>query len=138
MSDVSTDPLAARYGRPGPARRRGLVVAAAFLALVGLAWVGWVVWSQSTPEVQSSLRTYDVVDTHRADASVAVRARSADVEASCQLRAYGADRTTVGELNFDVTGVEGTEVREVTLRTERRASSVQLVGCTADGQNRPR
>jgi hypothetical protein len=138
VSDVRIDPLDARYGRPGPGRRRALIAVATAVCLVALGWLGWVVWSQSTPEVQSSLRTYDVVDTHRADASVVVKARSADVVASCQVRAYGADRTTVGELNFDVSGVDGTAVREVSVRTEREASSVQLVGCTADGQNRPR
>jgi hypothetical protein len=138
VSDVTTDPLAARYGRPGHGRRRGWVLAAVAVAVVGLGWLGWVIWSQSTPEVQSSLRTYEVVDSHRAEASVVVKARSADVEASCLVRAFGADRTTVGEVNVDVSGVDGTEVREVSLRTERRASSVQLIGCTTEGQDRPR
>jgi hypothetical protein len=138
VSDVRTDLLAERYGRPGRGRRGVLLTVAGGVCLVALGWIAWVVWSQSTPQVQSSLRTYDIVDSHRADASLVIKARSADVEASCLVRAYGVDRTTVGERSFAVSGVRGTEVREVSLRTEREASSVQLVGCTAKGQNRPR
>ncbi len=138
MSDVRTDPLTDRYGRPGPGRRRTLLAVAVALCLVAFGWLAWVVWSQSTPEVQSSLRTYDVVDTHRVDAAVMVKARNEEVEASCLVRAFGADRTAVGELNFRVADVRGTSIRRVNVRTERAASSVELIGCTADGQTRPR
>lgn len=138
MSDVRTDLLAERYGRPSTARRRTLLAVAAAVCLVALGWLAWVVWSQSNPQVQSSLRTYDVVDTHRVDAAVMVKARNEGVEASCLVRAYGADRTTVGELNFRVAGVRGTTIRRVSVRTERAASSVELIGCSAHGQTKPR
>lgn len=130
--------MAERYGRTSPARRRTLLNLSVLVCLVALGWLAWVVWSQSTPQVQSSLRTYDVVSTHRADASVLVKTRNEGVRASCQVRAFGADRTAVGQLSFRVTGVRGTAVRLVQVRTEREASSVELIGCTADGQNRPR
>ena len=54
--------------------------------------------------------------------------------ASCTLRAFAEDHSTVGELAFEP--VDGRN--EVTLRTERRATSVTLLGCTAPGQPRPR
>ena len=57
-----------------------------------------------------------------------------DVVASCTLRAFADDHTTVGELAFEP--VDGRN--EVTVRTERRATSVTLLGCTAPGQPRPR
>lgn len=138
MSDVRNGLQAERYGRPSPARRHTLIAVAGAVCGVALSWLAWVVWSQSTPLVQSSLRTYDVVSTHRADASVLVKTRDEGVEASCQVRAFGADRTAVGQRTFRVTGVRGTSVRLVQVRTEREASSVELVGCTANGQNRPR
>ena len=79
-----------------------------------------------------------MVDTHSATASVAVRTADEDVKASCLVRAVGADHSVVGELNFVVTGVKGTVNRDVTLRTEREATSVEMVGCTTKDQSRPR
>ena len=44
----------------------------------------------------------------------------------------------VGEINFVVTAVKGTIHRDVTLRTEREATTVDMVGCTTKDQARPR
>ena len=44
------------------------------------------------------------------------------------------DHTTVGEVAF--TPTDG--LNEVVVRTERRATTVEKLGCTAPGQNRPR
>jgi uncharacterized protein DUF4307 len=79
-----------------------------------------------------------VVDSHAVKASVAVRTANEDVRASCLVRATGADHSVVGELNFVVTGVKGTVHRDVTLRTEREATTVEMVGCTTKDQSRPR
>jgi hypothetical protein len=121
------DPLADRYGRPSPTRRRVL------LALVGLvvaafgAWVVWVVLLHGSPEVSAGIQGYDVVDEHTATAVVDVRLEEG-VAATCVVRASAEDKTTVGELSF--TPTDGRN--EVTVRTERLATTVDLVGCTAD------
>jgi hypothetical protein len=138
VTDVRTDEVADRYGVPSPRRRRAVVIASGVVGVVALAWLAWAVWFQSTPDVQSSLRSFDVVDSHSASAVVAVNTRSEDVVGSCLVRAFGEDHSVVGELNFKVTGLSETTLREVTLRTERKATSVELVGCTAAGQPRPR
>ena len=56
------------------------------------------------------------------------------VVASCTLRAFAEDHTVVGELVFAPKGGKSDQ----SVRTERRATSVELLGCTAPGQNRPR
>jgi hypothetical protein len=61
------------------------------------------------------------------------------VRASCLLRAYAEDHSVVGERHVAV----GPERRaRVTLtssvRTEREATSVELIGCTTAEQKRPR
>lgn len=127
-----------RYGTASPRRRRLVVAVSGVVGVVALAWLAWAAWFQSTPDVQSSLRSFDVVDTHQVTASVAVKPRDADVRASCLVRAFGEDHSVVGELNFEVTGVSGTDVREVTVRTEREATSVELIGCRAGDQARRR
>jgi hypothetical protein len=127
-----------RYGADSPARRRMVVIASGVVGLVALSWLAWVVWFQSTPDVQSALRSFEVVDSHAVTASVTVKPHDADVVATCLVRAVGRDRSVVGELTFRVTGVEGTVRRDVTVRTEREATSVEMVGCTTKDQARPR
>ena len=138
MTDVRTDQVADRYGAPSPRRRRAVIIASGVVGVVALAWLAWAAWFQSTPEVQSSLRSFDVVDRHGASAVVAVDTRSEEVSANCLVRAFGEDHSVVGELNFKVAHVSDTALREVSIRTERKATSVELVGCTAPGQQRPR
>jgi hypothetical protein len=138
VSDVRTDALADRYGSVRPARRRAVILASGLVGVIALAWVAWAAWSQSTPEVQSSLRSFEVLDTHTVKARVTVQPSSSSVRASCLLRAYAVDKSVVGERNFPVTDTEGRTTLEVEFRTEREATSVVLVGCTAPGQSRPR
>ncbi len=130
----SAPDLAHRYGAPTPGRRRALLVACVVLAAAFLGWLGWTIWEQSTPDVRSDLVSYDVVDQHQATAVVEVRLADADVRASCTLRAYAEDHSVVGELAFRPSEGRSTQ----TVRTEREATSVELVGCTAPGQDRPR
>ena len=127
--------LADRYGAPAPWRRRALLCVIVLVAAAFLGWLGWTAWSHSTPEVESSLVTYDIEDDHTALATVEVRLRDDNVDATCTLRAYAEDHTVVGELSFTPAG-EGRS--DHTVRTERRATSVESLGCTAPGQNRPR
>ncbi len=138
MDDVQPDLLQERYGTAGPGRRRLIVLVSGLIGVLALVWLGWATWFQGTPEVQSSLRTFDVVDTHTVNATVILKPRSAEVSANCLLRAFAADHSVVGELNFTSTGTTGNTLRQVRLRTEREATSVELVGCTAPGQSRPR
>ncbi len=128
-----TSDLADRYGAPSRWRRPVTVGVAVALAVVSLGWLGWTVWFHSTPAVTSDLVSFDVTSDHETLARLDVELGDG-VEASCRLRAFAEDHTTVGELAF--TPVDGTN--EVVIRTERRATTVEKLGCTAPGQPRPR
>ena len=128
-----TSDLADRYGAPSRWRRPVTVGVAVALAVVSLGWLGWTVWFHSTPAVTSDLVSFDVTNDHETSARLDVELGDG-VEASCRLRAFAEDHTTVGELEF--TPVDGTN--EVVIRTERRATTVEKLGCTAPGQPRPR
>ena len=126
-----------RYGAPAPWRRRALI---AGVVVVALAFGGWLAWStieNSTPDVQSELIGFDVVDEHSTTAEVDVDFGADDVRANCLVRALAEDHSTVGELSFEATPDDGTRY-EPTIRTERRATAVELVGCTTPDQHRPR
>ena len=127
--------LSDRYGAAPVWRSRLLLGLVAVVAAAFLGWLGWTVWSQVHPQVQSTLITYHVDGEHAARARVQVQLAAPDVQASCTLRAYAEDHSVVGELEFQPTQSGSLEQ---SVRTERRATSVELVGCTAPGQNRPR
>ena len=125
--------LAARYGTPSPLRRRVTVLLVVVLAATSLGWLGWTALFHATPPVESTLSSYEIVSDNEVTAVVQVSLAD-DTVASCRLRALAEDHSTVGELAFEP--VDG--ANQVTVRTERRATSVTLLGCTAPGQPRPR
>jgi len=129
---VTTD-LAERYGASSPVRRRLGVVAIVLVVTVLAGWLVWTTAFHASPPVESELSAFDIADDNSATAVVSV-ALEDDVIASCTLRAIAEDHSTVGELAF--APVDGRN--EVAIRTERRATSVTLLGCTAPGQPRPR
>ena len=132
-----TDTLADRYGVASPWRRRVLVAVTAVLAASFLAWLAWSIWGHSTPQVTSELETFSITDDHSATAVLVVRLADDEVEATCTLQALAEDHAVVGELAFTPDPEVGRrQVQEI--RTERRATSVQSLGCTAPGQKRPR
>lgn len=135
-----SDSLTERYGAPSPVVRRTLVAVVVVVAAAFLGWLAWAAVDQGDPDVTSDLVTWDVVGEHEVTTRVDVRLRTEDVVATCLLRAYAEDHTVVGELSFEVGTAdvaEGTELTRV-IRTERRATSVESVGCTTPDQPRPR
>lgn len=131
------DTLEQRYGAPSPLRRRVVIAASVLVALVFGSWLAWTTYVHASPEVTSELETFSVQDENTVTAVLVVSLDSADVQASCTLRAYAEDHSTVGELTFTPDPSLGR--RQVqTIRTDRRATSVESQGCTAPGQDRPR
>ena len=131
------DTLAERYGVAPAWRRRALLAVVAVVVLVFGVWLAWTVYDHSTPSVTSELEGYDVVDDHSVTAVLVVALDSADVKASCTLRASAEDHAIVGELTFTPDPSLGR--RQVqTIRTDRRATSVESLGCTAPGQDQAR
>ncbi len=125
--------MAARYGAPSPARRRALVAVIGVLAVGALTWLGWVAFVHSTPDASSELVAFEVVDDHTATASLVVD-MEAGADVTCVVQAAAVDGAGVGTLSFKA--VPGRN--DVTLRTERRATTVDKVGCTTPDQERPR
>ncbi|UDY22962.1 DUF4307 domain-containing protein [Nocardioides sp. Kera G14] len=96
-----------------------------------LVWLGWVIWLKVNPAVTSNLVTWKVVDEHSVTAKVSVQLDSGAKNPTCLLRATAEDHTTVGEKSF----VPHDGNNEVAIRTERTATSVESIGCTAHNQN---
>jgi hypothetical protein len=138
MGDV-TD-LDQRYRGPSRTARVLALVLVVALAGSGIGFLGWSVLFQANPKVTSALTMFTVPrdQDHLVIANITVNRDSQFTDASCRLIAIAEDHAVVGELTVPV--VDGPEKQslQVEVRTERRATSVDLVGCTAPGQGRPR
>ena len=135
MTDGSRT-LADRYGRPAPWRRTAVLVGSGILGLLALTWLAWTTVFHASPDVSSEIVGWEVVDDNAitAQVDVVLRGDADDLEATCRVRAIAADHTVVGEASF----VPEDGRNEVEVRTERRATAVESVGCTTPDQHRPR
>jgi hypothetical protein len=133
VTDGRSPTLADRYGRPSPWRRTAVVVGSGIVGVVALAWLAWATFFHASPDVSSELVSWEVVDDNTVTAQIDVVLRDA-ADASCVVRAVSADHTVVGEATF--VPREGRNV--VSVRTERRPTSVENIGCTTADQHRPR
>lgn len=115
-----------RYGGARPGRRRAAVLVVGALAVVFLAWLGWTAWYHSTPPVRGGLVSFTIDSDRQVTATYDARVRNSSSQGSCLLRATATDHQTVGETTVPVTS-DGRY--RVSFRTERRATSVELVHC---------
>jgi hypothetical protein len=129
--------LEQRYGAAPPWRRPLLLGAVALVVVALLALWGWITVFQSDPPVSSVEIGHAVVDDHTATVEFRITYGDGPVEASCRARAVAADKSIVGELVVEPDPDEG-PVHEIEISTERRATTVEWIGCTAEGQPRPR
>lgn len=122
-----------RYGAPPQWRRPMTVGLTGLMGVIAMSWLIWTAAFHSTPDVSSELIAFDVTSDDETVATMQVKLRDG-VAATCRVRAYAEDHTSVGELAF--TPVDGNN--DVVVRTERRATTIEKLGCTAPGQPRPR
>lgn len=132
------DDVSTRYGRPNRTTRGIIAAVTILLVSMSLVWLAWAAWFQGTPDVQSQLQGFDIVDDHNTQARIMVKLDNPDIKAHCLIQALAEDHSVVGEVNLKVTGTEGRMVHTVDIRTERPTNAVELVGCTTDRQKRPR
>jgi hypothetical protein len=130
--------LEQRYRGPGRVQRAVALVVVAGLVLSGVGFLAWSVVFASNPEVTSRLTTFTVTGDHRAFATITVARDSEFTEATCRLEAVATDHSVVGVADVPVVDGPRTQGLKVEVRTSRRATGVQLLGCTAPGQQRPR
>jgi hypothetical protein len=113
-----------------------VVVGSGLVGALALTWVAWTTFFHATPDASSQIVGWEVVDDHavivRID--VVLRGDPESREVSCAVRAIAADHTVVGEVTFSPEDGRN----QVAVRTERRATSVESLGCTTPDQPRPR
>ena len=129
------DSLAQRYGAPSRGRRTVLVVLVVAVVAAFLAWLLWAMLFHANPPVSSEEVGHQIVDDHTATIKVNVQYGDGPVEATCVARAISHDKAVVGEQSFTPDPKDG-PTYEVTVKTERRATTVEWIGCKAADQPR--
>ncbi len=118
----------------------GTLIIVTFSAIVVVAFAAvwtWITIAQSDPPVSSELISSEIVDDHTATAVIRVQWGDEPVAAQCTVRALAPDKAVVGQATFEPGPDDGPD-HTVEIATERRATAVENIGCTAEGQPRPR
>jgi hypothetical protein len=130
--------LEQRYRGPSRASRLVALVLVVALAASGGGFLVWTLVDSSTPEVNSQMSAFEILDDHTAVATITVLRDSQFTEATCTLVAIAADHTVVGTVPVRVADGPEKQTMRVEIRTERRATSIDNTGCTTPNQPRPR
>lgn len=134
----SADPsLAQRYGAPSRLRRGLVIGLAALIIMPGVAWLAWATLSHANPAVASQVVAHEIVDDHTATVTALIEYDDGPVPATCTARAIAHDKAVVGEVNVQPDPDDGRQ-QTFTIATDRRATTVDWIGCTTEGQPRPR
>jgi uncharacterized protein DUF4307 len=121
--------MAERYGRTSPGRRWAGIVAMAIGVLALLGWVVWAALAQSHNSVGGLVESYDVRSPHEVSVTVQITRTSTDA-VHCTITAIATDHTEVGQRVVRLpAGPSGTRTITTVVRTEREATTADVVDC---------
>jgi hypothetical protein len=121
--------LAERYGAPSRRNRPVLLALVAVLVLAGGAWLVWAVAGGGRSAVSSQMVGFEVRGEHAVTATFTVVRRDPQARVTCVVRALADDHAVVGEASVPVRSGAASRQVSTTVRTERRATGVDLVDC---------
>ena len=133
----SPDALAQRYGAPPRGRRLALAALATTIVVAALGWLLWTLLFHANPDIASEELGHEIVDDHLATVEVRIEMGDDVADPECAMRAISHDKAVVGDVSY-VPDLSDGPVHEIEVRTERRATTVEWIGCRAEGQPRYR
>jgi hypothetical protein len=122
-----------RYGRSADQRAdRRLKTVGAGLGVVLLAVVGWLGYDYiAGQKISAEVITFDVASDTEVQVHLEVR-KEKDATGTCTLRSRAKDGTEVGRLDVRIDQRGETRIDQVVkVRTTAKATSAELVACTA-------
>lgn len=133
MGPVTTETDAARIARRYPPRRTprwAWIPLAIACALVGGTWLLWTALYGANPPVSARITAFHVTSDTSVDAVLTVQRPDPRLAVTCTVVAKAVSYETVGQLPVEVGASEqGLLDVPVTLRTFKRATTVDLEGC---------
>ncbi|MFE0644637.1 DUF4307 domain-containing protein [Streptomyces sp. NPDC058877] len=121
-----------RYGRSADERAdRGLKVTGAVLGVLFLGLMGWFGWHYVVDnKISAELIKFDVVSPTEVQVHLEIR-KDEGVSGVCTLRSRSEDGAEVARKDVRVDDPATRIDRVFSLRTTARATSAELLGCTA-------
>ncbi|MET8507667.1 DUF4307 domain-containing protein [Streptomyces sp. SBR177] len=121
-----------RYGRSADARAdRKLMIAGAVLGTLFLALMGWFGWHYVVESrISAEIIKFEVTGDSEVQVHLEIR-KDADAKGVCTLRSRSEDGAEVGRKDVRVEENTGRLDKVYSIRTTARATSAELIGCTA-------
>ncbi|MFJ6010718.1 DUF4307 domain-containing protein [Streptomyces sp. NPDC092952] len=134
MTAVRETTVENRYGRSADQQAdRKLRIVGSVLGVVLLGVVGWIGYDYVAGQgISAEVIKRKVVSDQQVDVHLEVR-KDKDAKGYCTLRAQHRDGSDVARKDFRFDERTDRIDEVLTLRTTARATSVELLGCTADG-----
>ncbi|MCX4747070.1 DUF4307 domain-containing protein [Kitasatospora sp. NBC_01287] len=136
MTATSSTPPGAlpqgRYGRRSDQQAdRSLKVVGLVLAVLVVALVAWFGSSyiETASKLNGTVPTFQIVSDSQVQAELSVL-KDSGVGGTCTIRSQAADGSVVGMLDVPVPTHGTTYVQTVTIRTNARGTTAELMGCT--------
>ncbi|WP_426365791.1 DUF4307 domain-containing protein [Streptomyces sp. E-08] len=132
MSAVREQLPEGRYGRSADERAdRKLKIVGAVLGVVFLGVMGWFGWHYVVDnKISAEMIKFDVVSDDEVQVHLEIR-KDEGVKGVCTLRARSEDGAEVARKDVRVDDTATRVDRVFSLRTTARATSPELIGCTA-------
>ncbi|MCZ0981069.1 DUF4307 domain-containing protein [Streptomyces diastatochromogenes] len=121
-----------RYGRTADERAdRKLRITGAVLGVLFLGVMGWFGWHYVVDnKISAELIKFDVVSADEVQVHLEIR-KDKDVKGVCTLRSRSEDGAEVARKDVRIDDDAARVDRVFSLRTTARATSAELIGCTA-------
>ncbi|MEU0401422.1 DUF4307 domain-containing protein [Streptomyces sp. NPDC006197] len=132
MSAVREQLPEGRYGRSADERAdRKLRITGAVLGVLFLGMMGWFGWHYVVDnKISAEMIKFDVVSADEVQVHLEIR-KDEGVKGVCTLRSRSEDGTEVARKDVRIDDAAGRVDRVFSLRTTARATSAELLGCTA-------
>ncbi|WP_017239793.1 DUF4307 domain-containing protein [Streptomyces sp. SS] len=132
MSAVREQLPEGRYGRSADERAdRKLKITGAVLGVLFLGLMGWFGWHYVVAnKISAEMIKFDVVSDTEVQVHLEIR-KDEGVEGVCTLRSRSEDGAEVARKDVRVSDPGSRVDRVYSLRTTARATSAELIGCTA-------
>ncbi|GGT83627.1 MULTISPECIES: DUF4307 domain-containing protein [Streptomyces] len=132
MSAVREQLPDGRYGRSADERAdRKLKIVGAALGVLFLGLMGWFGWYYVVDnKISAEMIKFDVVSDSEVQVHLEVR-KDTGVTGVCTLRSRSEDGAEVGRKDVRLEAAAGRVDRVYAIRTTAKATSAELVGCTA-------
>ncbi|MEU2232373.1 MULTISPECIES: DUF4307 domain-containing protein [Streptomyces] len=132
MSAVREQLPEGRYGRSADERAdRKLRITGAVLGVLFLGVMGWFGWHYVVDnKISAEMIKFDVVSADEVQVHLEIR-KDEGAKGVCTLRSRSEDGTEVARKDVRIDDAATRIDRVFTLRTTARATSAELIGCTA-------